>query len=40
MSNSTVRVVIKDAKLRKMIAATKGKKPVRVVADGVEYGIY
>ena len=35
-----VSIRIEDAKLRKMIAATKGKKPVRIVADGVEYGVY
>lgn len=36
----TVSIRIEDAKLRKMIAATKGKKPMRIVADGVEYGLY
>jgi len=36
----TVSIRIEDAKLREMIRATKGKKPIRVVADGVEYGLY
>lgn len=39
MPNGNIRVVIDDAELRRWIAATKGK-PVRVVADAVEYGIY
>ena len=39
MPNETVRVVVDDAELVRWIAKTKGK-PVRVVADGVEYGIY
>ena len=36
----TVRVVVDDKRLLALIAATKGKAPVRVVADGVNYGIY
>ena len=36
----TVRITVDDTKLRALIAATKGKKPVRIVADGVEYGLY
>ena len=35
-----IRIRIVDALLQKMIRATKGKKPVRIVADGVEYGLY
>lgn len=35
-----MRLEVDDAKLRALIQATKGKRPVRVVADGVEYGLY
>ncbi len=34
------QVRIDDAKLRAMIKATKGKKPIRVISDGVEYGLF
>lgn len=35
----TVKVRIDDAELRRLIGGTK-RNPVRIVADGVEYGIY
>ena len=35
-----IKIVIDDSKLVAMIQQTKGKKPMRVVADGVEYGLY
>lgn len=40
MPKPIVHVHIDDSKLVELIAATKGKRPVRIVADGVEYGIY
>ena len=35
-----VKIIIDDSKLATMIRETKGKKPMRIVADGVEYGLY
>jgi len=35
-----IKIVIDDSKLVAMIQETRGKKPMRIVADGVEYGIY
>lgn len=35
-----VGVVLNDAELQRLIAQTRGKGPVRIVADGVTYGIY
>lgn len=35
-----IRIVIDDTKLVRMIKQTRGKKPMRIVADGVEYGIH
>jgi hypothetical protein len=37
---ATIQIDIDDSVLVKLIAATKGKRPVRIVADGVEYGKY
>lgn len=39
MAGATIRITIEDARLRALIAATN-KKPTRIVADGVEYGLY
>jgi len=36
----TIKLVLDDSKLRKMIAETAGNIKPKVVADGVEYGIY
>ena len=36
----TVKVTVDDYELRWLIKATKGKAVTRIVADGVEYGIY
>ncbi len=38
MAGVTVKVTIDDRVLRKMIADTAGKGPIRIIADGVEYG--
>ena len=35
-----ITIRVDDRKLVALIAATKGKGPIRVVADGVEYGLY
>lgn len=35
-----IKIVIDDSKLVAMIKQTRGKKPMRIVADGVEYGIH
>lgn len=35
-----IRITIDDSKLVAMIRATVRARPVRIVADGVEYGIY
>lgn len=40
MAGPRVTVTVNDAVLRKLIADTKGPAPVRIVADGVEYGLY
>ena len=40
MPGPTIKITIDDSKLRKMIAETAGAIRPRVVADGVEYGIY
>jgi hypothetical protein len=37
---ATIQINIDDSVLVALIAATKGKRPVRIVADGVNYGIY
>ena len=36
----TIKITIDDSKLRKMIADTAGKLRPKIVADGVEYGLY
>jgi len=33
-----IKIVIDDSKLVAMIQQTRGKKPTRIIADGVEYG--
>lgn len=35
-----IKITIDDSKLVEMIKATAGQRPIRIVADGVEYGIY
>ena len=40
MAGPKVTITVDDRKLRELIADTKGPAPVRIVADGVEYGIY
>ena len=35
-----ITLKIDDRGLVKLIADTKGEGPVRIVADGVEYGLY
>ncbi len=40
MPNPTIKITVDDSKLRQLINDTKGAAPVRVVADGVHYGIY
>ena len=40
MPGPKITLTIEDGKLRKMIAETAGKLRPKVVADGVEYGIY
>ena len=36
----TIKIVVDDRKLVALMKATKGKRPTRIIADGVEYGIY
>ena len=40
MAGPKVTITVDDSKLRQLIADTKGPAPVRIVADGVEYGLY
>lgn len=40
MPGPKITITIDDSKLRKMIAETKGPIRPKIVADGVEYGIY
>ena len=40
MPAPTIRITVDDKALVALIAATAGKKPVRIVADGVEYGLF
>jgi hypothetical protein len=35
-----IRIEVDDRRLVALILATKGKRPMRIVADGVEYGAY
>jgi len=35
-----IKIVIDDSKLVAIIRQTRDKKPMRIVADGVEYGIH
>jgi len=40
MARPKITLKIDDRVLVKLIADTKGKGPVRIVADGVEYGLF
>ncbi len=40
MPGPIIRIKVDDSALVALIKATAGKKPVRIVADGVEYGKY
>lgn len=40
MPGPTIKITVDDSVLRQLIRDTEGKGPVRIVADGVEYGIY
>ena len=40
MAPPKVTITVDDSILRQLIADTKGPAPVRLVADGVEYGLY
>jgi hypothetical protein len=40
MAAPKIQITVDDRKLRDLIAKTKGPAPVRIVADGVEYGLY
>jgi len=37
---ATITITVDDHKLAELIAKTGGQGPVRIVADGVHYGIY